>query len=58
MLIWITESVEAVDGVATISQSNVKEGTHDIKISGDALEDTSRVVNCLPTSGEASCFTG
>lgn len=43
MQIWITKSVEAVDGVATISQSNIKKGTYDIRIGGDALEDASRV---------------
>jgi hypothetical protein len=43
MQIWITISVEAVNGVATISQNNIKEGTYDIRISGDALEDASRV---------------
>lgn len=40
---WMTESVEAVDGLATMSQNNIKKGTYDIRISGDALEGVSRV---------------
>jgi hypothetical protein len=43
MLIWITKSAEASNGVATVSQANVPAGTYNVIIHGDALEDTSTV---------------
>lgn len=43
MLIWITKSAEASNGVATVSQGNVLAGTYNVIIHGDALENTSTV---------------
>ncbi|MEM2925129.1 MAG: hypothetical protein QXJ68_05520 [Methanocellales archaeon] len=37
-LIWITKGSDAVNGTAIVSQSNVPEGTYDIKIYGDAAD--------------------
>ncbi len=38
IVIWFTKGSDAVNGTAVISQSNVPEGTYDIKIYGDAAD--------------------
>jgi len=43
MLIWITKSSEASGNIATVTQSSVPPGTYQIKIDGDAKEETSTV---------------
>jgi len=43
LLFWVTKSVEAKDGVATLSQSNVPAGTYNIVIHGDAAEEATKV---------------
>ena len=43
LLIWITKSAEASNGVATVSQGNVPAGTYNVIIHGDALEGASTV---------------
>lgn len=43
MLIWITKSSEASGNTATVTQSSVPPGTYQIKIDGDAKEETSTV---------------
>ncbi len=37
-MFWISKSVEAVDGVATVSKSNVSAGSYDVRICGDVLD--------------------
>jgi len=41
--IWVTKTVDAEDGVATVSQGNVPEGTYDVVIFGFAVEGASKV---------------
>jgi len=41
--LWITRSADAVDGIATISQSNVPGGTYDLRISGKSDSSTVRI---------------
>jgi len=43
MLIWVTKSSEASGNTATVTQSSVPPGTYQIKIDGDAKEETSTV---------------
>ncbi|MGB9927152.1 MAG: hypothetical protein ACPK85_01955 [Methanosarcina sp.] len=40
MLLWMTKTIEADNGVATVSHENVPKGTYNIKLGGKAIEPT------------------
>ena len=40
MLLWVTETIEADDGIATVSHENVPKGTYNIKLGGKAIAPT------------------
>jgi hypothetical protein len=43
-LVWVTKSVEAENGSATIYYSNLPKGTYYIKVHGEALENSSTIL--------------
>jgi flagellar motility protein MotE (MotC chaperone) len=50
LLIWVTKSVDAKGGVASMSQSDVPVGTYDVVIYGETLDKTSKVTITVTAS--------
>ena len=50
LLIWVTKSVDAKGGVASMSQSDIPVGTYDVVIYGEALDKASKVTITVTAS--------